>query len=138
MTKHLYLNSSNLDYTKIFHDMKGFRPLYDYIYTIRNAHSNEWGKFVIDDIHIHILLGNIKQKSCPWCGTKPVLKKLSKDDSSVSSYCMHCPQCLCNGPVLKINTQIEKDLDYMQYFKQLIEDKFYKVKSWDADIKFED
>jgi len=133
--KHLYFHSSNFEYIKLLNIDELFEPVFQYSQSdLKNLIPNEYGRITTAYHCYHLIMGNIPQKECPWCGMKPVLKKLPDvNGMDYSSYCMQCPNCGSRGPVMKINPQVQIDERELERVKALISDRYSVRLPWDHE-----
>lgn len=76
MRKHIYVHTSDLDVLRDINEDSAFERVcnYDRI-EYSKIHTNGFGRIKTDNNYYHILVGQIKQKNCPWCGSECQMKK---------------------------------------------------------------
>lgn len=94
-------------------------------------HPNEWGQIHTRCTTYKILLGNLLQKGCVWCGGDLNLKKEKKAfplecQAEVDIFYLECIQCLSSGPKISLlNTPMGFDEEYIR--KRLESDYFQRL-----------
>src|SRR5277367_2115542 len=121
MRKHLYFNSSNLEYLPHLREDENFTPLFEYLEPEKKYHSYEWGMIKTPSLFLHFIMGNPPQDGCAWCNGVIELLKINKEASSDPfhklMFCMQCQSCGSRGPILFISPDAllyEKDTIYME------------------------
>jgi hypothetical protein len=133
---HIYLHTSNLDFSKAFNNEELFQRPYEYdCFDIQKHHQNEFGRIITKDNYYHILLGKIRQKGCAWCECDLEIKQIHVPDffpHEHNKFCFYCecPRCKCKGPetILYINDQSK---EFMEHIHALILDKYDSRIPWD-------
>ena len=94
MKKHIYLHTSNLDYTKELRNDDSFECTHEYpTWEFSKTHRNEYGRILTDDNSYHILIGTISQENCPWCNGKANIRNILSTNPMCSRYCIECENC---------------------------------------------
>ena len=135
--KHLYFHSSNLEYTRELREDPHFEHSWELDPISRNkSFPYEYGRIKTNQNYIHIMIGRIPQKSCPWCGTEPFVNKIMDSDGfSCSQYCMQCPKCGSRGPIMYLSRAIEQDKSAQQEFLDFMKTRYTQRLPWDHDFK---
>lgn len=140
MRKHLYFNSSNFDYIEDISADENFEPVYNYINTRKNVSPYEWGRIKTPSLYIHLIMGHIIDKNCPWCGCGVSLTPLNKDNPSDPFhklvFCMECPRCGARGPTANIDAQCMIDKNMQDEVRKRIEHMYTQRKAWDETEYF--
>ncbi len=133
---HIYLHSSNLEQARILREDPYFQAPYEYgAYEMQRTHRNEYGRIRTPTTYYHILIGQIPQHNCPWCGIKPILKKIKESDGlSFSKYQLQCPKCEACGPTLNISPQQELNEKSMQWCTDWIQQRYQCRLPWDHKL----
>jgi len=142
--KKIYIHTSYLDNKDYFESNESFECVsqYDYYNTMR-ANRNELGRIKVGSYFLHILIGKLLNKNCPWCNSVPVFKKKQFNKViyiSIFQFYMECPNCGSTGPkkTLTIHRPDDKLLndEIENMIKQLYGDRI----PWErqAEIKMDD
>ena len=139
MKKHIYLHTSNLNYKRDIKDDRNFEPCIHYsVKDYQKISKYEFGRINTNENYIHIIMGNIPQENCPWCGSIPKLIKLPdeeiRDILLPSKYCIQCYTCGSRGPVLNVNCTSEQNSPYMEEMENLIKRRYERRNQWDHDF----
>lgn len=144
MTKKIYLHSPNLEHMRILKESVDFTPVVHYgNHEYANLLPNELGKFQMGGYELRILLGNLRNRSCPWCGNDPEFKVLEtcSSDSKVfplthTKYCMECKFCGSRGPTTTlVNTKNRQSEDYINVTHELVSATYMNKLAWDFPWK---
>jgi hypothetical protein len=140
LRKHLYFNSSNLKYCQELSEDDEFENVSEYPpLELAKVHQNEWGRIKTKSNYIHLLLGNINKKGCPWCGEIPDLITSVEDNPSMSQqkikYYMQCTKCGSRGPVIFSNLITPEYAKQIEYVKEYLEHIYGTRKNWDDGLK---
>jgi hypothetical protein len=134
MRKHIYLHTSNLDYINELNEDESFERIFEYPpYEMHKGHEYEWGRIKTHKNYYHILIGNMPQEGCPWCGSPGKVVKLNSD-SDYSSYCIKCLKCRSQGPVIIIDNMVLKDEMAFAEYESLLYLQYKIRKSWDESL----
>lgn len=136
MKRHIYLHTSNFEVTTHLNEDDQFESLPNYKpKEFLLLHQHEYGCIKTKQNFYHIILGNIKDDTCPWCNSPVELKKLGENKfTQYSHYCMKCPRCLSHGPILNVCFSAEQDQKYMDELFSFIKQRFSYRNSWDKNL----
>lgn len=134
--KHIYLHTSNVEYWRDFNNDPSIEKCFEYDpFGIEKSHQYEYGRIKTKQNYYHFLVGKIKQKDCPWCGSFCTVKRINElEVRGFSRYCMECENCGARGPILNVNLHAEQDEKHMGWFTDLIRDRFETRRHWDSDF----
>ncbi len=133
MRKHIYLHTSNLNQLRDLRDDIKFEPTPHYPPDQLNlTHQNEYGRIKTHHNYYHIMVGQMKQENCPWCGSGCVLQKTSQGIIKHSQYCMICISCGARGPILNVSQSMEYNPGEMEEITYLIKKRFETRRQWDS------
>lgn len=142
MRKHIYLHTSNLENAQEFSDDLCFEPAYMYCHQIKNISPYEWGRIKTEAYYYHIMIGNIRNDNCPWCGSTPNLVELSEKAPFPMpdrvTFFYECLNCGSRGPVNKIHFNEIMDICLERQVKDEVKAKikarYSERKQWDHDL----
>ena len=136
MRKHIYVHSSNLEYRRELRHADEFEGVPEYAaWEMPFTSQNEYGRIKTDAFYIHLLMGQMQQEGCPWCGSPPTFTKLSSSDGiRLSTYCMQCNHCGARGTVLNVNPHMEQKKETMDEVESILKHRFTQRIPWDKDF----
>lgn len=140
MKNDIYVNVTNTNIITNLNENKSFEAKWNYdAIRLNEAHQNEWGKFTINGLRIHFLVGNIKTITCPWCACDPNLIIEDEPDCPLGKkrkFYMLCPRCKSKGPetIMTINDPSE---EVLVHIKELIKHKYSERIKWDEKLNYE-
>lgn len=142
MKPHVYLHTSKLDVIKYLREDSCFEPVFMYPReTYDKCHSNEYGKIKTSSVDYHLILGQIRGKNCPYCGSIPKFESKEYFDSIGLRfiYWCQCDKCGSSGP--RSSTYL-RPTDMNPVIMSHLEDKstyeFANPRPWDHNLKLED
>jgi hypothetical protein len=139
--KHIYVNSSNLNYIPEIDGDDDFQSVYNYpAHEYVKTSAYEWGRIKTDSLYIHFIMGHIRDRNCPWCGYGVDLKSLNKDNPSDPfhrlNFCMECRNCGSRGPVNSIIASSIITNDDEDMLRSIMESVYIQRKNWDETEEF--
>ncbi len=141
MRKHIYVNSSNLDYLQLLDADDKFERVCEYPeHEFVKCTPYEWGRFKTDSLYIHFIMGHIRNRNCPWCGSGVSFKPLNKDNPSDPfhqlDFCMQCMNCGSRGPVKSIMKSSLITSEGINGIRTFMESVYMQRKNWDETEEF--
>lgn len=135
--KDIYVHTSDLGIRRYLCEDPDFVPTFEYNpRQYPNVHRNEYGYIRTEEFRIHILLGNIPQRNCPWCGIEPCLKKLNPiSGHNFVRFFLECPQCLSLGPVLNICEPALICEDAIKEYEYFVHSRYQHRLPWDDKLE---
>ena len=133
MKKHIYLHTSNFNDIRDLREDRKFESVFEYpAHECSRSHRNEYGRIKTDDNFYHILVGQIPQEDCPWCGCFCKIEKVGESTmSSHSIFCMICTVCRARGPILSILKSLENDNLAIEEYQRMMKQRFESRRCWD-------
>lgn len=131
--KELYFYSSRLEYASLLHDCDEFNRSYclpksEY----DRVHPNEYGYFQFDNIRLRLVIGNLLEFKCTWCGCVPEVHYTKTERpfplEKEYKFFVKCPSCKSQGPEKFILIENEIMLDYA---KEFIKQDYMRKLPWD-------
>lgn len=133
--EHFYINIK--DY-KLFDEIKqleNFQPFYLYYLEERKmGFQHEIGRLRYDNFHVHILLGNMPNSGCPWCGAPGEMKKIYSS-YLYDQYQIVCINCGARGPTLKVIPEMGINPDTNALIEERMQHQFKNTRTWEVDFK---
>ena len=136
---HIYLHTSNLKHTRTLKEDPSFQPPFEYgAYELQHTHRNEYGRIKTPTTYYHILIGQILQHNCPWCGEWPVIQDITKENLhntpiNCKKLCLECPKCQSRGPSFIMTEGLDESCTHriISYMK----DRYQTRIPWDYKLK---
>jgi hypothetical protein len=142
MKPHVYLHTSKLNVIQHLREDSLFEPAFQYPReTYDKCHANEYGKIKTKDVDYHLILGQIRGKDCPYCGSKSKMEYKEYFDSFGLRfvYWGNCQSCGARGPCsstyLKPN---DVNPDITSHLEEKCIYEFANPRPWDYNLKLED
>ncbi len=139
MKKKIYLHTSDVgNIAALKQDIKfEIAACYDPI-SLSKMHQNEYGRIRNYSNDYHILVGQVRQDFCPWCGERPHIKKVRESNGlSYSQYCMWCPRCFSRGPTLNVSSEMETQKILVDEYTSFMEERYSWRLAWDHNLNIQ-
>ena len=133
MRKHIYLHTSNFNIINDLNEDDDFEKQYNYDpISFSKLHEYEIGRLKTDQNYYHIVLGNLKQENCPWCGgPAQVCSDFKCKIIQSSSYFIKCMQCGSTGPRLNVSESSEINKQEFEEVIDLLWQRYIRRRPWD-------
>lgn len=140
MTKNkIYLHTSNIDATDILKGDVLFQAVWHYaLLDHSKINPYEYGKIQTERCDYHILIGNMRQKGCPWCGSETEIKhKYVTDFGPIpfDVFFVRCMNCGSEGPKTNVPECLKNES--FEIAKDLVQRRYEFRRPWDSDLKME-
>lgn len=139
---HIYLHTSNFENIPHLKNDSCFQPAYEYRPTeMFGLPRNEYGRIETKANYYHILIGQMPQFFCPWCGTEPEIIQTFKPDPEgtippPAQYQLICTKCGSRGPILNVNQFYSAESDEMAHYMDFMRQRYANRLPWDHTQPF--
>ena len=137
MGKHIYFHIGKLEYIKYLNGDPSFEisPEYECL-EMGKRHRNEYGRLKSNGNFYHILVGQMQQEGCPWCGSPAKIIKLECTSRAIgfSAYCIQCVGCSSRGPVLNLRDEDCLSEKFYEEGMDILLHRYKTRRTWDVDF----
>jgi hypothetical protein len=133
MIRHIYVHTSYNGAIRALYRRMDFMAMgYYSVDQLEKCLPKEKGYADVGDVRLHVLVGQIDDPFCPWCGSEPIrIDEQSADKTSILRSFLLCKTCGSRGPLLDYNI-IADDADFHDV---TLQEHYLKKRAWDAQVK---